>query len=123
MSQEVRKQILQNVPTDPSKTMQLRKQLHLALGERYDIAVNFDVSDGLANGASGILQKTSLTKSNMTSTGILWIKFDNPEVGQQTQHKNRHLNRQPGIQRDWTPIEPTTRAFTVSREKPNLGDW
>ena len=114
-SQEVRKQILHNIPTDPSKTMQLQTKLHLAIGERYDISVNVNVADGLANGASGVLQKASLTKAHNTSSGILWVLFDNPQVGQQARQSHNRIYRQQGVQPDWTPIVPTTRAFTVSR--------
>ena len=49
-------------------------------------------------------------------SGIIWVKFDNTDVGEKTRHENRQLYV-TGIEPTWTPIKPVTAEFKVSRTR------
>jgi hypothetical protein len=83
--------VLRMIPQDTRKTMQLPVNLPVAVGCRYEISLNVDVSDGLANGAGGILKKIQLTSNNNSASGFIWIKFDDVSVGSQARAHNRTL--------------------------------
>ena len=103
-----------NIPSDAGKTAQLPPILPLVVGCRYKISVNISVTDGLVNGAGGIVKFFQLTSSNNSAAGTVWVLFDDSNVGRQTcaYHQalyTRHINPQ------WTPIRPLTRQFQVGR--------
>ena len=58
VSNDMATHILNMLPTDTRKTMQLPSVLPLAVSCRYEMSVNVHVSDGLANGAGGVLRRT-----------------------------------------------------------------
>ena len=51
MKAELCDNILNRIPCDPRKTMQLHTLLQVSLGLRYEISVNIRNEDGLTNGA------------------------------------------------------------------------
>ena len=55
-SSELNDKIIRQIPTDPRKTKQLISKLHLAIGERTEIAINVRTDDGLTNGASNVIK-------------------------------------------------------------------
>lgn len=71
--------------------------------------------DSLTNGASNVIQLVQLNVPKKPS-GVIWVQFDNEDVGKKTRQENRHLYVQ-GIQVTWTPIKPITTQFTVGRNK------
>jgi hypothetical protein len=71
--------------------------------------------DGLSNGASNVIQLVQLNVPKKPS-GVLWVQFDDEDVGKKTRQENTHLYVQ-GIQVTWTPIKPVTTQFTVGRNK------
>jgi hypothetical protein len=92
-SQELRDKIMKQIPNDPRKTKQLVSKLHIAEGERTEIAINERTDDGLTNGASNIIKLIQLNQPGKPS-GIIWVQFDQQEVGKKTRHENRQLYRQ-----------------------------
>ena len=50
-------------------------------------------------------------------SGIIWVEFDDADVGRKTRHENRHLYNIQGIQSTWTPIKPVTTQFAVGKTK------
>ncbi|PFX15510.1 ATP-dependent DNA helicase PIF1 [Stylophora pistillata] len=115
-SQKLREKILKQIPLDqPNKTSQLHTVLHLAVGERTDISLNVRTDDGLTNGAGNII-KLIQTQETGKPSGIIWVQFDCPDVGEKTRHDNRHLYKQ-GIEPTWTPIKPVTSQFAVGRNR------
>ena len=50
-------------------------------------------------------------------SGIVWVEFDDEDVGRKTRNENRHLYNTEGIQPTWTPIKPVTTQFAVGRTK------
>lgn len=115
-AEKLREKILKQIPLDqPNKTSQLHTVLHLAVGERTDISLNVRTDDGLTNGAGNII-KLIQTQETGKPSGIIWVQFDCPDVGEKTRHDNRHLYKQ-GIEPTWTPIKPVTSQFAVGRNR------
>ena len=115
-SQTLKEKILKQIPLDqPNKTSQLHTVLNLAVGERTDISLNIRTDDGLTNGAGNII-KLIQTQETGKPSGIIWVQFNCPDVGEKTRHDNRHLHMQ-GIEPTWTPIKPVTSQFAVGRNR------
>ena len=114
-SPELRSKILNQIPLDPRKTKQLASNLQLAEGERTEIALNVRTDDGITNGASNIIKKTTLYDKSRPS-GIIWVQFDHVDVGEKTRHDNKQLYLQ-GIEPTWTPIKPIIAQFAVGRNR------
>jgi endonuclease/exonuclease/phosphatase family metal-dependent hydrolase len=111
-------QLLNMIPDDVRKTMQLPGSINIVVGGRYELSCNVDVSDGLANGASGTVKKVSSVTSTKKATGIVWMQFDDDKVGKQTRNQHRNLYF-CGIDSTWTPVLPISRQFQVGRSKSN----
>jgi len=114
VSNDMATHILCMIPSDARKTAQLPPILPLAVGCRYEISVNISVTDGLVNGAGGIVKFFELTSSNNTAAGTVWIMFDDSNVGKQTRADSRALYTQH-INPHWTPIQPLSRQFQVGK--------
>lgn len=65
VTNEIKLKILQFVPDDPSKTMGLFKDLHLAIDLPAEISINVDVEDGLTNGNSMHYQTFRFSSSRL----------------------------------------------------------
>ncbi|KAJ8048403.1 hypothetical protein HOLleu_00701 [Holothuria leucospilota] len=90
----------------------LEKDLVPAVGQRVEACINVNVSDGLTNGASGIV--TCLSNVSEHTYTCVWILFDDPKVGKITRRSHRpayHGN----ISSSWTPISRTSRLFRVGK--------
>ena len=116
-SAELRGKIMRQIPHVPLKnTKQLARKLRVAEGERTEIALNVRTDDGLTNGASNVVKLVKLNQLNKPS-GIIWVQFNDEDVGSKTRHENRHLFHMKGIQPTWTPITPVTTQLSVDRTK------
>ena len=117
ISAELREKILRQIPHVPLKnSKQMARKLQVAEGERTEIALNVRKDDGLTNGASSVVKCVKLNQPNKPS-GIIWVEFDDADVGRKTRHENRHLYNIEGIQQTWTPIKPVTTQSAVGRTK------
>ena len=114
-SAQLQDKILSQIPDDPRKTKQIASNLQLCFGERTEIASNVHTDDGMTNGAGNIVKKIQLNHKDKPS-GIIWVQFDHPDVGEKTRHENRNLYVQ-GIESTWTPIKPVTTQFSVGRNQ------
>ena len=115
-SAELRDKILRQVSYLTTKNMkQLARNLALAEGERTEIALNVRTGDGLTNSASNVVRLVRLNQPKKPS-GIIWVQFDNEDVGKKTRLEHRRLYVQ-GIQTTWTPIKAVTSQFAVGRNK------
>lgn len=114
-SSELRDKIMKQIPDDPRKTKQIVSNLHLAEGERTELAMNVRTEDDMTNGAGNVVKKVQLHQKDKPS-GIIWVLFDHAAVGEKTRRDNKHLNVQ-GIQSTWTPIKPITTQFAVGRNR------
>ena len=119
ISAELREKIMRQIPHVPLKnSKQIAGKLRLAEGERTEIALNVRTGDGLTNGASSVVKCVKLNQPNNNQpSGIVWVEFDDQDVGRKTRNENRHLYNTEGIQPTWTPIKPVTTQFAVGRTK------
>ena len=118
-SLELKNKIMQQIPNDPGKTKQLASVLNLAEGERTEIAINVRTDDGMTNGAGNVIKLIQLHDKEKPS-GIIWVQFDDPHVGQKTRHDNKTLYMQD-IHSAWTPVKPVTTQFAVGRNRAAQG--
>jgi len=118
VSDSVISRVLGMIPSDPRKTMKLPSQLDLVIGGWYELTINVDVTDGLANGAGGIVKSVHLTGDNNYASGIVWMQFDDIKIGSQTRSTKKQLVT-PKIDNSWTPIQPVSRQFQVGRSQNN----
>ena len=80
-SQQLRDKILSQIPNDPRKTKQLHSVLQLAVGERTEISLNTRTDDGMTNGAGNVIKLIQVQQTG-TPSGVIWVQFDHPDVGQ-----------------------------------------
>lgn len=74
------------------------------------LTTNINTSDGLVNGAVGILKNIDLIKKNNNIIPTkLWFQFENPNVGKVTRIKY-------GIKNTLTPIELATKTFQYKKK-------
>ena len=88
-SQQLRDKILSQIPNDSRKTKQLHSVLQLAVGERTEISLNTRTDDGMTNGAGNVIKSIQIQQTG-TPSGVIWVQFDHPDVGQKTRQDNRH---------------------------------
>ena len=89
--------------------------LQLAVGKRTEISLNTRTDDGMTNGAGNVIKLIQVQQTG-TPSGVIWVQFDHPDVGQKTRQDNRQLYIN-GIQPTWTPIKPITTQFAVGRTR------
>ena len=53
ISQKRARELISELPDDPEKTANMEKVLTVKVGMKYNISVNVNVEDGLANGTTG----------------------------------------------------------------------
>ena len=121
VSHDVAEKTKTNIPTDPSKTMQLYSELIVAVGMIYDISSNVDTEDGLANGATCVLRyvtkhaKATNNKLSVKQVLIVWVEFENEIIGKKIRNVYKHLYKH-AINCKWTPIMSISRQFNVGRK-------
>lgn len=114
MSDKKGKQYLENLTKDATKTGCLEQRLALCENLTYDIIINLDVTDGLANGTSGRLKKIQYFKG-IRNPAILWFDFTEKYIGvrQRKTYKQFYIEN---IDTSWTPILPITRKFNIGKK-------
>jgi len=119
VSEDMAARILTMIPTNAQKTTQLAGQLPLAVGCRYELCININVTDGLANGAAGVIKHIHLSSCNsFNASGVVWMLFDDQHVGTLARADSRALYT-PDIDSQWTPIQPLARQFQVGKSQTN----
>ena len=58
---------MKQIPDDPRKTKQIVSNLHLAEGERTELAMNVRTEDGMTNGAGNVVKKVQLHQKHKPS--------------------------------------------------------
>ena len=116
VSNDLAERIKSQISTDPSKTMQLQKDLNLAVDLHYEICLNINTAEGLTNGANGVIKLLQIPRSSKQPAGIVWIKFHDAQIGTETREQNKQLYRR-NIDKTWTPILPISRQFRVGKNK------
>ena len=106
------RELISQLPDDPEKTANMEKVLTVKVGMKYNISVNVNVEDGLANGTTGKVKFIEYKIEGNNRPSIIWMKFDDPRIGKATREK--YFQRgfyHSNIQRDWTPIFEVERTF------------
>ena len=106
------RELINQLPDDASITANMEKVLTVKVGMKYNISVNVNVEDGLANGATGKVKFIEYKIEGSNRPSIIWMKFDDPRIGKATREK--YFQRgfyDSNIQRDWTPIFEVERTF------------
>ncbi|KAK3108678.1 hypothetical protein FSP39_013177 [Pinctada imbricata] len=108
--------LIQSLPKDSSKTANLAHSLVLSLvGMIYDITVNLDVNDGIANCSTCIVKCIENRIPETTRPSIVWVLFDDPFTGSNTRQKYKHLYHS-GIDQTWTPVFDVNRNFLYNHK-------
>ena len=115
ISDELKKQMKNKIPDDPTKTMGLYSVVTIATDAKYDLTANIDVCDGLTNGAECVVQNIDYRVENSKRPSIIWVLFSQPYIGKKQRKENAHLYR-PSIDPNWTPILEITRQFQITRK-------
>ena len=92
--------------------MQLHSVLQLAVDIKYEISLNVRTEDGLTNGAA--CEVKHLSVNTQKPSGIVWVVFDEPDIGKLTRQENRHRYN-AHVQQHWTSILPVNRQFSVGK--------
>ena len=110
-NKEMQEKLLRKIPSDPRKTMQLAKQLCIAINQRTEIALNIRTEDGLTNGAGNVIKYVELY--NLPNPeGVIWVRFDHSDVGKMIRNENRQLYTSC-IDPSGTPIVSVSVQFCV----------
>ena len=115
VTDEVKKQMKNKVPDDPTKTMGLYSVVSAAVDSKYDLTTNVDVSDGLTNGTECVIKSIDYRVENSLRPSIIWVLFPNDYIGRKQRMENKHLFK-TGIDKNWTPILEITRQFRISKK-------
>ena len=110
LPKSTKERLLSRIPKDASKTANLSHSLTIAEGMIYDIAVNLDVNDGLANGSTCIAKRIEYRMHQSKRPSIVWVLFEDEQIGSCARQKYSHLYT-PNIDPKWTPIFEVNRNF------------
>ena len=81
MSDALKKKMKEKIPDDPSKTMGLYTVVLIAVGAKYDLTANVNVTDGMTNGAECIVEKIDYRVTNSNRPSIIWVSFPQTNIG------------------------------------------
>ena len=104
-------QLPETLKTNPGKTGNLQAELKLRVGAPVVITSNHQKQkyreDGIVNGARGFVQAIQMSKENPQKVEIVWMVFNNEEVGKlyRFDNNNRRKDFDPGHKLA-TPILP-----------------
>ena len=99
------------MPTNPCETGNLKNILTVKINARVMITTNIDVSDGLTNGAMGIVTNVVIDDRKQKMITIL-VSFDSKHVGQEAMHTSVYKStNQPAV-----PIYQTQEIFPIHKK-------
>ena len=87
----IKYRLISNLPKDASKTANLPHSLILAIGMIYDITVNLDVNDGIANGSTCMIKCIEHRVPETARPSIVWVLFNDNSVGSKTRQRYKHF--------------------------------
>ena len=94
--------------------MGLHASVFIAVGRKFDLTGNVDVTDGMTNSAECIVQKIDYRVPNSTRPSIIWVTFSDRNIGHNHCKKYSHLYT-ADIKQSWVPILEITRQFKVTK--------
>ncbi|KAG5666197.1 hypothetical protein PVAND_017659 [Polypedilum vanderplanki] len=84
--------------------------LELVIGVKYMIATNIDVTDGLFNGATGVLKFIEIINNRPQA---LYLEMDDKTIGRSAIGKRKDIMVKNKIPLNWTPIFKIKKTFNV----------
>jgi hypothetical protein len=105
-----------DVSQDSRFTGGLPSQITLAIGAKVMVIRNIDISDGLVNGAQGVIIAFLKRQSEIE---VVFVEFQESDVGKCARQKSKHVTQQRQFPRA-TPIERTEISFTVNKNNKGL---
>lgn len=114
MSDALKKKMKEKIPDDPSKTMGLYTVVLIAVGAKYDLTANVNVTDGMTNGAECMVEKIDYRVTNSNRPSIIWVSFPQTNIGKSHRKEYAHLYAN-NEHKTWTPILEITRQFKISK--------
>ena len=115
ISDDLKQQVENKIPEDPTKTMGLYSLVSLATSGKYDLTTNVDVTDGLTNGAKCVIENIDYRVENSTRPSVIWVSFPHSKIGQKQRREYRHLYKGT-INKNWTPVLEVTRQFRINKK-------
>ena len=117
LSKQKQHEAITKLPTDPNKTANLHCSLIVVVGMIYDLTVNINTEDGLANGLSCTVKFIEHKQAQTNRPSIIWVEFDDSKIGAETRtkFKNRGFYHE-NINDNWTPIFDIERSFTYNKK-------
>lgn len=113
-SQREKQQALYSLANLPIKdTYGLSKSITLQSGVRYMITTNIDVSDGLFNGATGIMQ---YIEQGVNRPQTVWIQFDDPTIGVSARSERKIISDKLKLPANLTPVQRVVKTFQVTKK-------
>ena len=109
-----------------TETGGLESMLTVAEGAVVRLTCNIDVTDGLANGVRGVIQKI-IIKEGDTKVITILVKFENAAVGEtakanNSQYKNKYPDAVP-IQRFGAPFQYKDKITVFRSQFPPVLAW
>ena len=80
ISDDLKKQMKNKIPDDPTKTLGLHSLVSVATKAKYDLTTNIDVTDGLTNGTECVIENIDYRVPNSTRPSIIWVSFPHPDI-------------------------------------------
>ena len=116
ISHDLKNQMKNKIPDDPTKTMGLYSVVSVAAVAKYDLTTNIDVTDGLTNGAECVIQNIDHRVENSTRPSIIWVSFPHPDIGRKQHREHAHLYN-THINKNWTPVLEVTKQFEINKKR------
>ena len=69
----------------------MEKVLTVKVGMKYNISVNVNVEDGLANGTTGKVKSKEYKIEGSNRPSIIWMKFEDSRIGKATRERKKIL--------------------------------
>lgn len=115
ITRQEKAQMLRNLKEkSAAETQGLQEMLLLQIGIHYMISSNIDVTDGLFNGAIGILRHYETSRTTNTVTRV-FLDFGS-SVGKEARNKQQ---ANPSYDPVWTPLVPAKISFAVTKKYHN----
>ena len=116
ISDDLKNQMKNKIPDDPTKTMGLYSVVSVAAVAKYDLTTNIDVTDGLTNGAECVIQNIDYRVENSTRPSIIWVSFPHPDIGRKQHREHAHLYN-THINKNWMPVLEVTKQFKINKKR------
>ena len=114
ISDDLKNQIKNKIPDDPTKTMDFYSPVLVTTAAKYDLTTNVNITDGMTNDAECLIEKIDYRVRDSTRPSIIWVSFPQASIGQNHRNEFAHLFTK-NMDRTWTPILEITRQFKVSK--------